>query len=159
MPLRDYGLGAAICCEPRAVNGAQRMSPLFASQTMPRGRKLRPLVGPVEEWKAARDERGRWVVTSSSGERVLQHADPLVRLQAVHLAAAAPRLREVLVAVTTRFQAYLLDHGYGYTRDALLAREAWDTIGDSRPRFEEVLAVQRELGQLELPLDDVEGAA
>jgi hypothetical protein len=126
---------------------------------MPRGRKLEPLYGPVQEWRAARDERGLWVVQSSHGERVLQHPDPLVRMQAVHLAASAPLLRHLLEVVTKRLHVTLETHCSYYSRDAQLVREVWIAIADTRPRFEEVLRMKQGEGQLELPLDAEEGAA
>lgn len=125
---------------------------------MPRGRKLTPIFGPVEEWRAVRDERGQWVVASCHGERVLQHADPMVRLHAVHLAAAAPILRHLLERVTDRLHVTLETHGSYYSRDAQLVSEVRIALGDCRPRYEDILRTQHEGGQLELPLE-AEGAA
>lgn len=126
---------------------------------MPRGRKLDPLFQPVEGWTAARDRRGLWVVSSRHGESVLQHADPMVRMHAVHLAASAPILREALTRVTSRLQVTLESHCSYYSRDMRLVRECWIAIAETRPRFEVVQQMQREQGQLELPLEVDEGAA
>ncbi|MCC6652741.1 MAG: hypothetical protein IT348_16435 [Candidatus Eisenbacteria bacterium] len=126
---------------------------------MPRGRKLEPLYGPVQEWRAARDARGQWVVATCHGERVLQHPDPMVRMQAVHLAAQAPLLRHLLELVTKRLHVTLESHCSYYSRDARLVSEVWIAIADTRPRFEEVLRMKKGDGQLELPLDAEEGVA
>lgn len=127
---------------------------------MPRGRKLTPLYGPVEEWRAARDKRGRWQVTNSHGEHVLQHPDLMVRLHAVHLAASAPMLKHLLELVTNRLQVTLETHCSYYSRDAQLVTEVRIALGETRPSHETILRAQHEAGQLELPLDDeVEGAA
>lgn len=126
---------------------------------MPRGPKLEPLFNPIEEWTAARDRRGLWVVTTRHGESALQHPDPMVRMHAVHLAAAAPILREALTRVTKRLQVTLEAHGSYYERDNRLVTECWIAIAETRPRFETVLQMKQVEGQLELPLDADEGAA
>lgn len=119
---------------------------------MPRGRRTVPLYPKSEEWRAARDERGQWVVANFRGEQVLRHAEPLARMHAVHLAASAPQLRELLRVVTTRLQSYLLDHGGSYSRDGTLCREALIAIAETRPPYEDVLREQRQ-PQLEMDLD------
>ena len=118
---------------------------------MPRGRKPEPLWDPIAEWKAARDLAGLWHVVNGRGERILQHPDPLVRLQAVHLAASAPLLRELLRVCARRIVA--LNETVGIARDLTMAREAMIVIGESRPNIREVIELQRREGQLELVLD------
>lgn len=124
---------------------------------MPRGRRTEPLYPAFEDWRAARDRRGLWSIVNSRGEHPLQHPDPLVRMHAVYLAAHAPELRAALLAVATRLQGILLDHGAGYTRDMALTREAFVVIAGTRPPFVEALRL-RAAGQLELSIGEEDAA-
>lgn len=80
-------------------------------------------------------------------------------MQAVHLAAAAPILQHLLELVTRRLHVTLETHCSYYSRDAQLVSEVMIALGESRPRYEDVLRLQHEGGQLELPLEAEEGAA
>lgn len=100
---------------------------------MPPKRKPARMYAEAEEWFAARDTNGQWVVVNVLGEQVLRSPDPRIRLEAVHLAASAPLLRSLLDAVARRLQSYLVDHGCAYSRDARLAAEAMLIVGLSVP--------------------------
>lgn len=119
---------------------------------MPPKRKPARMYAEAEEWFPARDTNGQWVVVNGRGEQVLRSADPRVRLEAVHLAASAPLLRVLLDAVARRFESYLQDHGYAYSRDARLAAEAMLIVGHSVPPMDLYLSALSST-QHELHLD------
>lgn len=122
---------------------------------MPPKRKSARMYAEVDEWFAARDTNGQWVVVNGRGEQILRSSDPRIRLEAVHLAATSPLLRALLHAVTRRFESYLLDHGYAYSRDARLVAEAMMIVGATLPPLDLYVAALSST-QHELRLDGEE---
>ena len=120
---------------------------------MPRGRKLDTLWDVDGEWRAARNGSGLWVVVNERGEEILQQADTIRRMQAVHLAAQAPTLRGVLASVLKRLSVTLATHGSYYGRDVVMVREAEIELSRTRVPF---MVWKDELargGVQELPLE------
>lgn len=58
-----------------------------------------------DDWYAVRDSRGLWIVVDSSGRQPLLDPDPIARMYAVHLAAAAPGLRAGGAELVRRYVA------------------------------------------------------
>src|SRR5436190_23326498 len=56
----------------------------------------RMLPPPHEQWHPVRDQSGMWKVVDGLGKDPPRTPDPLARLTAVHLAAAAPTLQSAL---------------------------------------------------------------
>jgi hypothetical protein len=111
--------------------------------------------GTSHLWTVRRDGAGRLVIVNASGQHVLRESDPIIRLQAFYLAAAAPALHDVLERMAARFARFheqLPDR-----RDAGLLMEAHAAIGDSLVPMEEVKRAGRNRPQLEIELDPDQG--
>ena len=104
---------------------------------------------PVEPWRAVRDGAGQWVVVNTKDEQPLHSEDPLERIQAVHLAAAAPQLVDVLQQVIHRMET-LVERSWQWKVDEKLLLESWGVVILSKPPYEEVLAIERSGRQPEL---------
>ena len=61
------------------------------------GRRMKRMLPPPHtEWRPLRDANGQWCIVDGRGRDPLRSSDPLIRIEAVHLAAAAPQLRAAL---------------------------------------------------------------
>lgn len=102
-------------------------------------------------WRAVRGPFGRWVVVNEQGQEPLRSPDPLAQMMAVHLAAAAPTLREVLEEVARR----LIHLETPYTRDHDRARWALGVLAVSRPMGHDLAPAlaTRQQQQLDLSTD------
>jgi len=110
--------------------------------------KRRPVARRVEQWRATRDGFGSWVVVDERGGEPLRSNDPLDRLCNVHLAAAAPVLRESLEALTRR-----LEHMESpYARDERRLITAYGALAISRPTVDLLIEEIRQRNQLVLDL-------
>lgn len=109
-----------------------------------------PLWAAHDEWFARRDPFGQWRIVNHEGGDPLRDPDPVRRLRAVHLAAAAPRLLAMLEATASRLSRLAEDHQLD-RRTRTLAREGLIAVGESRPSLEELLSLDNP--QLELVLE------
>jgi hypothetical protein len=89
-----------------------------------------------------RDGAGVWVIVDGDGRQPLRADDALERLYNLHLAAAAPALRDVLLRVLNRMQSLIEQISSQPHRDAKLVLRAHAVIAESRPPYREHLAVQ-----------------
>ncbi len=100
-------------------------------------------------WRAERDEAGQWTVRDRWGEQPLRSADPLVRIQAVHLAAAAPQLEAALKWLVEDF--HNLELSPMHLRHRVRLNFAEVVLIETRAPLGEVLRLARQ-PQLELDL-------
>ena len=100
-------------------------------------------------WRADRNEAGQWIVTDGQGSQPLRSADPLVRTQAVHLAAAAPQLKAALEWLVE--DLHNLELRPMHLRHRVRLNFAEVVLIESRAPLEEVLRLTR-TSQLELDL-------
>lgn len=108
------------------------------------------MVPPAHEvWRAERDEAGQWVVLDGDGRSPLRSPDPLVRMQAVHLAAAAPQLAAALEWLIEDLRN--LELRPMHVRHRVRLNFAEVVLIESRAPLEEVLRLSR-LSQMELDL-------
>jgi hypothetical protein len=102
-----------------------------------------------------RDGAGVWVIVDERGVLPLRADDALERLYNLHLAAAAPALRDVLLRVLHRMQGLIEQISSQPHRDEKLVLRAYGVIGDSRPPLREHLATEAAArgGQRELDFE------
>ncbi|HKQ59276.1 MAG TPA: hypothetical protein VJY35_15545 [Candidatus Eisenbacteria bacterium] len=103
-----------------------------------------------EVWRAQRNTVGQWIVTDETGSQPLSSSDPLVRIQAVHLAAAAPQLAAALkwlIEDLHRMEVAYTSH----IRHRVRLNYAEVVLIESRAPTEDVLRLSRTV-QLELDL-------
>ena len=92
-------------------------------------------------WRAERDAAGQWVVRDATGQDPLRSADPLVRLEAVHLAAAAPQLRAALTWLVQDF--HQLELTALHLRHRVRLNFAEVALVDAKPPLREWLLLTR----------------
>jgi hypothetical protein len=102
-------------------------------------------------WIPTRDRRGQWQIVDVHGNDPLRSEDPAVRIQAIHLAAAAPELRSVLAEVTRRMEAIVPVYSGQRLKDGRLLQLAWGTLALTSAPLGEYLKIERGQ-QLELDL-------
>ena len=102
-----------------------------------------------DAWRAERNGAGQWIVTDGQGRQPLRSSDPLVRTQAVHLAASAPQLRAALEWLVE--DLHNLELRPMHLRHRVRLNFAEVVLIESRAPLEEVLRLARQQ-QLELDL-------
>lgn len=114
-----------------------------------------PKPSDFRRWRAVRDGRGQWIVVDEDGEQPIRDRDPMERLYAVHLAAEAPWLRDVLKRICRRMEHLIAFYSSEPNVDQRLVDEGWAAILCSRPTWSTFLAAEQEQGrrQMELELD------
>jgi len=118
---------------------------------MQRRPRRTPLWAEHEHWTARRDPRGQWRVVNPEGTEPLRDADPIRRLRAAYLVAAAPLIFAVLEASAGRLGRLAME-GRLDERDRVLAQEAMLALTVAHPPIEEVIHALQ-VPQLELPLE------
>jgi hypothetical protein len=85
----------------------------------------------------------------------LRSSDPMERLTAIHLAAAAPEMRYMLERLTHRLSV-ALNFTWAWRKDTAIVQEGYETIIASKPPHEEVYRIlrEREAGQIELDFEE-----
>lgn len=112
-------------------------------------RRRRPVKPRSKQWRAVRDGSGQWIVVNERGEQPLRSETPLDRLCNVHLAAAAPVLRESLEALARRLEH--MESPYARDGDRLIS--AYGALAMSRPTMDLLAEVLGKRGhQLQLDL-------
>lgn len=103
---------------------------------------MRRLVPPPHEsWHADRDASGQWRVLDTRGQEPLRSTDPLVRIEAVHLAASAPQLAAALRWLVDDFHQLELRSVHLAHRVRLNFAEV--VLIEARPQLEEWLRLHR----------------
>lgn len=100
--------------------------------------KKRPQRAPLAYWTVRKGPRGGLDVVDREGVPVMEHPDPLRRLEHAHLIASAPELRDALDIIAHRFQRYLVDHHMTYDRDARLCAYALEVLGSAAAPWTEM---------------------
>lgn len=89
---------------------------------------------------------------NEAGEEPLRSSDPLERIFAAHLAAAAPYMQDLLKRMVPR-----MEHLIGATgtpnMDEKLVQEGWGTIVCSKPPYEAVAKLWRAASQREFDFE------
>lgn len=102
------------------------------------------------QWRATMNGTGAWVIVNREGDQPLRDPDPVVRIQNIHLAAAAPTLREALELLVRRFERLNVTA----RRDVQLLQLSWGAIILTRPELADVMRVLPRRAQQELELDE-----
>lgn len=100
-----------------------------------------------DHWWAMRDAAGQWVVGDQDGKQPLRSADPLERVVAVHLAAAAPQLQAALKWLIE--DLHNLELKPMHVRHRVRLNFAEVVLTESQPPVEEVVRLSR-MSQMEL---------
>lgn len=95
---------------------------------MGRKMKRRALKPVTPRWRAVQNALGLWVVVDEHGREPLRCADPLERMRAVYLAAAAPGMHDALAEMVRRLTYLELP----YKADARRVAVARDELVASR---------------------------
>ena len=115
--------------------------------------RRRPRRPPPRRWFAVRDGAGTWVIVDTSGNQPLRDADPFQRLHNLHLAAAAPALRDALVQLVHRLEYLLPTITSSPPHDRGLYQEAQAALADTHPRTDDILRIAGLRGQREIDFD------
>jgi hypothetical protein len=102
-----------------------------------------------ERWRAIRTGAGQWHLVDLAGRDPLRSEDPAARLEAVHLAAAAPQLQAALAWLIQDF--HQLELRPMHLRHRVRLNYAEVALIESRPPLEEWLR-QLAVSQRELDL-------
>ena len=100
-------------------------------------------------WRARRDGAGQWTVVDESGTDPLRSPEPLTRIDAIHLAAAAPQLQAAVKWLLE--DLHNLELRPMHLRHRVRMAFAEVALIESRAPLEEVLRLER-IRQLELDL-------
>lgn len=106
----------------------------------------------MDDWYPVRDGTGRWIVVDAAGRQPLLDPDPVARMYAVHLAAAAPGLRAGAAEMLRRWP----DARYLYGHDHRIAAHVDGSVSMSFPSPETLRAAgafDAVRPPLELPFD------
>lgn len=124
---------------------------------MRRPMKRRRRLFPDPPWRVERDETGRPRIVNQQGREPLRDEDPLERTYNLHLAAAAPELRQALRELAHLCRRLVPVYSTQWRRDGWIVSRAEGALATCRPPVGEVLAAQleRERGQLELEFQEV----
>lgn len=105
-------------------------------------------------WTATRDGAGCLTLRGSQGDEPLRSPDPVARLDAFYLAAAAPDLRWELERVLRRLESLVDSYSGKEHADRRLIQAAWGAVMGSRPPLAETVRALEAVRQLELEFTD-----